>query len=204
MNICLMHWFYYVLEVDMKRAKTLSKQELNRVLAVVAAGRNAERNRIIILLSFYAGLRAKEIAELTIGDIYSENGEVNRTVLLLAQQTKGQQSRAFVINSKLASVLLSYKKAVTSCARNAPLIKSQKNSAFSANSMCQLMCRIYKDSGITGASSHSGRRTFITNLANKGVSARVLMELAGHRNLATTQRYIDVNDELLFDAAELA
>ena len=188
----------------MKRAKTLSKQELSRVLAVVAAGRNAERNKIVILLSFYAGLRAKEIAELTIGDIYSENGEVNRTVLLLAQQTKGQQSRAFVINSKLASVLLSYKKAVTSCARNAPLIKSQKNSAFSANSMCQLMCRIYKDSGITGASSHSGRRTFITNLANKGVSARVLMELAGHRNLATTQRYIDVNDELLFDAAELA
>ena len=71
----------------MKRAKTLSKQELNRVLAVVAAGRNGERNKIVILLSFYAGLRAKEIAELTIGDIYSENGEVNRTVLLLAQQT---------------------------------------------------------------------------------------------------------------------
>jgi len=188
----------------MKRAKTFSKQELNRVLAVVAAGRNAERNKIIILLSFYAGLRAKEIAELTIGDIYSENGEVNRTVLLLAQQTKGLNSRTFVINTKLASVLLHYRKSVANYVFSAPLIKSQKNCAFSANSMCQLMCRFYKESGINGATSHSGRRTFITNLACKGVSARVLMELAGHKNLATTQAYIDVNDELLFEAVELA
>ena len=133
----------------MKRAKTLSKQELKRVLAVVAAGRNAERNKIVILLSFYAGLRAKEIAELIVGDVYSESGEVNRTVLLLAQQTKGMNSRTFVINSKLACALLSYKKnAVTNYARNAPLIKSQKNCAFSANSMCQLICRIVRDCNI--------------------------------------------------------
>lgn len=50
----------------MKRAKTLSKQELNRVLADVSVGRNAGRNRIVILLSYYAGLHAKEIAELTV------------------------------------------------------------------------------------------------------------------------------------------
>ena len=186
----------------MKRAKTLSKQELNRVLAVVAAGRNAERNKIIILLSYYAGLRAKEIAELNGGDIYTDTGEVNRTVLLKANQTKGNKSRTFVVNSKLAKELASFRRHAGSSA-NAPLIGSQKNCAFSANSMCQLICRIYRDSGIAGATSHSGRRTFITNLANKGVSARVLMELAGHKNLATTQRYIDVNDGLLFEAAEL-
>lgn len=56
----------------------------------------------------------------------------------------------------------------------------------------------------SGATSHSGRRTFITNLANKGVSARVVMELAGHTNLITTQGYIDVNEGLLLEAAELA
>lgn len=187
----------------MKRAKTLSKQELNRVLAIVAAGRNANRNRIVILLSFYAGLRAKEIAELTVGDVYSENSDVKRAVLLEAHQTKGMRSRTFVINSKLAKELTAFREQVAHAVSNAPLIKSQKNRVFSANSMCQLICRIYRDSGISGATSHSGRRTFITNLANKGVSARVLMELAGHRNLATTQRYIDVNDKLLFQAAEL-
>ena len=156
----------------------------------------------MILLSYYAGLRAKEIAELNVGDIYAENGDVKQTVLLLAGQTKGNRSRMFVINSKLAKEIASFR-GYAGQSGAAPLIKSQKNRAFSANSMCQLICRIYRDSGITGATSHSGRRTFITNLANKGVSARVLMELAGHKNLATTQRYIDVNDGLLFAATEL-
>ena len=135
--------------------------------------------------------------------MYSENGEVNRTVLLMAHQTKGLRSRTFVINSKLAKELTAFRKQITHAVNNAPLIKSQKNCAFSANSMCQLICRIYRDSGISGATSHSGRRTFITNLANKGVNARVLMELAGHKNLTTTQRYIDVNDQILAEAAEL-
>lgn len=54
-----------------------------------------------------------------------------------------------------------------------------------------------------GASSHSGRRSFITNLAAKGVGVRVLMALAGHRNISTTQAYIDVNDELQRAAVEL-
>jgi integrase/recombinase XerD len=56
---------------------------------------------------------------------------------------------------------------------------------------------MYKNAGLAGASSHSGRRTFITTLANKGVGVRVLMALAGHQNIGTTQRYIDLNDEML-------
>lgn len=59
---------------------------------------------------------------------------------------------------------------------------------------------IYEQSGIDGASSHSGRRWFITRLAHSGVSAKVIMTLAGHKNLSTTQRYIEVNDEMMRDA----
>jgi integrase/recombinase XerD len=70
--------------------------------------------------------------------------------------------------------------------------------------MCQLFLGIYKSCGIRGASSHNGRRTFITNLASKSVSARVLAVLAGHSSIATTQRYIDVNDQQLRNAVELA
>jgi integrase/recombinase XerD len=54
-----------------------------------------------------------------------------------------------------------------------------------------------------GASSHSGRRTFITTLANKGVGVRVLAVLAGHSSITTTQAYIDVNDEIKRSAVEL-
>ena len=57
--------------------------------------------------------------------------------------------------------------------------------------------------GIAGASSHSGRRTFITTLANKGISVRVLAGLAGHKSIAVTQKYIDVNPDLMRNAVEL-
>jgi integrase/recombinase XerD len=65
------------------------------------------------------------------------------------------------------------------------------------------MKHFYKKAGIDNGSSHSGRRTFITTLARKGVGARVLQSLAGHQHLSTTQRYIDINDEMRMEAAEL-
>ncbi len=55
---------------------------------------------------------------------------------------------------------------------------------------------------IDGASSHGGRRSFITKLAHSGVSAKVIMELAGHKQLGTTPRYIEVNDKLKRAAAK--
>jgi site-specific recombinase XerD len=86
---------------------------------------------------------------------------------------------------------------------NHPLFESQKGGHFSANTMCQLFLDIYKACGLKDASSHSGRRTYITRLANKGVGVRLLAELAGHSHISTTQRYIDVNSEQLTQAVEL-
>ena len=84
------------------------------------------------------------------------------------------------------------------------LFQSQKGAAFSANTLCQLLLRIYDAAGFGDATSHSGRRTLITSLAAKGVSVRVLQEIAGHSSLTVTQRYIDVNDEQMRRAVELA
>ena len=95
--------------------------------------------------------------------------------------------------------------AVTLTDTSRALFASQKNyqRGFSANTLAQHFHHIYKGAGIDGASSHSGRRGFLTNLASKGVSVRVLQELAGHRSLAVTQRYIDVNQAMLQNAVEL-
>ena len=80
---------------------------------------------------------------------------------------------------------------------------TQKRTAFSANTLCQLFGQIYDEAGIDGATSHSGRRWFITRLAHSGVSAKVIMTLAGHKHMSTTQRYIDVNDEMMRAAVEI-
>ena len=66
-----------------------------------------------------------------------------------------------------------------------------------------LFKRIYQLAGIDGFSSHIGRRQFVTNLADKGINARVVQALARHKHLSTTQRYIDINDNKLRAAVEL-
>ena len=85
----------------------------------------------------------------------------------------------------------------------APLFESRKGGHFSANTVCQLFLGVFADCGLLGATSHTPRRTFITQLANKGVGIRVLAELDGHSSISVTQRYIDVNDALLARTVKL-
>lgn len=83
------------------------------------------------------------------------------------------------------------------------MIESQKGGHFTPNSMVQAFARVFDAAGIDDASSHSGRRWFITRMAHAGISPKVIMELAGHKQLTTTQRYIDVSDEQKRSAAEV-
>ena len=65
----------------------------------------------------------------------------------------------------------------------------------------------FEDVGLNGCSSHSGRRTFITNAAKKissvGGSLRDVQMLAGHSSLADTQRYIEGDGEARGKLAKL-
>ena len=187
----------------MKQAKTLNERELKTVLAICATRRYAERDRVIVLMSFYAGLRAKEIAALTIGNVIGDDGSIRSECVLAAQQTKGRSARRIFFNSKLRRELVAYLKTLNDMERSISLFQTQKRTAFTANSMCHLFIDIYRSVGIAGASSHSGRRSLLTSLASKGVSVRVLQEVAGHSSIAVTQKYIDVNDQQIQTALEM-
>jgi integrase/recombinase XerD len=129
---------------------------------------------------------------------------VREQILLKASYTKGNQARTVFVGSKLAKELARYRAEHPHAAAEAPLLLTQKRTPFSANTLCQLFGQLYRRAGVAGGSSHSGRRSFITKLAHSGVSAKVIMTLAGHKHLSTTQRYIDVNDEMLRKAVEFA
>lgn len=188
----------------MPQAKTLSEKELKLVLTTIERSRYAARDRAMVLMSFYAGMRVGEIAALKFGDVVSRDGAVKEVIRLSAEQTKGNKGRDVVLSERLRKALTLYVKSMKNTALLQPFFPSQRcRSGFSANSMCQHFGHIYKRAGIDGASSHSGRRTFITTLANKGVGVRVLMVLAGHQNMSTTQRYIDVNDLQIHQAVNL-
>lgn len=187
-----------------KQAKVLNEAELKRVLSTIAQGPHAARNRMALLLSHYGGLRVSEIAALTWQDVLDPYGQVLSQFYLRAETTKSNEARPVPIGSKLSKELRIYKSCVTQhSAAKGPVITSQKGGHFSANSLCQLFSHLYAQAGLVGASSHSGRRWFITRLAHSGISPKVIMTLAGHKSLATTQRYIEVNDDLLVQAVEV-
>jgi integrase/recombinase XerD len=190
--------------MKMKQAKVLTQAELKRALAVVAAGKHGQRNRIAILLSHYAGLRVGEIAMLRWQQVLEADGSIKAVFYLDPADTKSSEARAVHANPLLVRELQRYKKSLLQHSILPDhLIASQKGKGFSANSLCQLFGRIYTTAGISGASSHSGRRWFITNMAHSGVSPKVIMELAGHKNLGTTQRYIEVNEQMKQQAVSL-
>ncbi len=195
----------YEEEAMSKQAKTLTAEELRRVMDYVATRKHSLRNRALVCFSFYAGCRVGEISSLLFSDVVDAEGNVRNEVVLRAENTKTKEARTIFINAKLKKELQNYVSYYKPKNADAKLFYSQKtkSNGYNANTLTQFFHYLYKRAGIYGASSHSGRRTFITNLANKGISVRLLASLAGHRNISTTQCYIDVNDEMKRKAVEL-
>ena len=189
----------------MKQAKLLTDAEFKRLTAVINSLRYQTRNHTTVALSFYAGLRACEIAALRVGDVFDDAGGVKDTIYLNSAQTKGSDSTTVLVNTKLARQLEKFAKQypIHVTTRTAPLLFSAKGGGFTAQTIVNLFKRIYKIAGIEGASSHSGRRQFVTKLADQGINARLVQVLARHKHLSTTQRYIDVNEHALRNAVEL-
>ncbi|MDA9981372.1 site-specific integrase [Gammaproteobacteria bacterium] len=187
----------------MKQARILTNNEFKRILAVIAAHKHAARNRAVFFLSFYAGMRACEIASLRVRDVVDDDFCVKPQIVLEKHMTKGNERQRVILNKKLQKELQIF--VDSNCLTRlfaAPLIQSQKGGSFSPLTLVQLFARFYEKAGISGASSHSGRRQFITTLAEKQINVRVIQALARHRHLNTTMRYIDVNDVKLQTAVE--
>ena len=190
-----------------KQAKTLTQQELRRVLDYTATRKHSARNRALLMTTHLSGMRVGEVASLRNSDVLDAEGNIRTEIRLSAEQTKGNEARVVFVSDKLRKELELYTRLMNASNDN-PTLKffySQKRSSdgFTANTLTQFFHYLYKRAGVDGASSHSGRRTFITNLASKGVGVRVLMSLAGHKNISTTQCYIDVNDDMKRKAVEL-
>ena len=189
------------------KAKVLNKTEFNRVVKFQISTRHGLRNVLLLHLSFFLGLRSKEMASLIIGDLMDVNGDLKEEVTLKRHQTKrGKQRRFYITNDKLKKVILQYlntRKGVDgNWDLNAPLIKNQMPSGkFSSASLQQCFKKMYDSVGID-ASSHSGRRSFCTNLSENGISITNLQTLMGHQSISTTALYINENPKILGKISE--
>ena len=195
-----------------KQAKTLTQKQIEVALSYLATTRYGLRNQVIFLLSTKAGLRAKEIAGLKWSMVVDATGQVGNSINLTNSVSKGKNGgRSIPINRDLKQHLVQLFDKVskhqkfdvhTACA-----ITTERSGFTSPQSLVNQFAKWYSDLGFVGCSSHSGRRTFITNAARKistvGGSVRDVQLMAGHSNLNTTQRYIEVDAECQRRVVEL-
>ena len=70
------------------KARVLNKTEFNRVVKFQMNTRHGLRNVLLLHLSFFIGLRSKEMSALTVGDLIDVNGDLKEEVTLKRHQTK--------------------------------------------------------------------------------------------------------------------
>lgn len=175
-------------------ASIVAPTDVQSCLRHVELQRYPDRNKVIVLLSFKAGLRACEIAGLTWSMVLGSDGKVSSQVIVSRDIAKGASGRVIPMHRDLQSALyLLHQK--EGCRRTGHVIRSERGDCLSAASVVNWFAVLYRQLGLIGCSSHSGRRTFITSsarlLARTGGSLRDIQELAGHRSLTTTERYIE-------------
>ena len=192
-------------DMTVAQAKTLTKEEMERVLDYINTRRFAQRNRSMMLLTHFAGLRIGEVACLRWSDVTNSDGQIKDEIRLLPDMTKGRHARTVFVSAKLRAELQTYAEQAKCVDRSYPFFASQKSirAGFNANSLAQTFALLYAGAGLEGASSHSGRRTFLTNLANKGTAIHILKTLAGHRSISTTAAYLYSSPSQLKAAVEL-
>ena len=200
----------------MSQARILTDREYRKVLLHIAKKKHHTRNKCMLFMSHLGGLRVGEIASLTLKHVLNEDGTIKDEVYLSADETKGNRGRTVLLPEKLREELLDYLSArfklkekdlhilhYTDMTR--ALFYSQKShvDGFDANTLSQWFSRIYRESGLNGCSSHSGRRFFATHLSESSVNPKIIQKLLGHRNLQTTMIYCEVSPKSMRNAVEL-
>ena len=186
-----------------KQAKILSDKQQNLTLAHLETTRYPLRNKIIFLLSFKEGLRAEEISKLAWGMVCNSDGKIADVINLSNNASKGKYSGRIIPLHKelkiLLSDLLAEKQKDEYFSLDKPIIATERGEHTTPQVIVNFFYHLYKTIGFNGCSSHSGRRTFITNAAKHislvGGTLNDVRLLAGHSSLATTQRYITYDTE---------
>ena len=183
------------------KARVLTSAEFKRVVKMQESNKHSLRNITCLYISFYLMLRAKEIANLTISTFVDKNGNLKNEILLKSNMTKGsKQRRVYLTNEKMRKVVSEYlemRKKTNTYHLESPLILSQKNGAFTPDTMQKLFGRMYRQVGLDGARSHSGRRTGATRLIDNGVGIRNIQVLLGHSQISSTIIYLQENPAVL-------
>jgi integrase/recombinase XerD len=182
---------------DSGQAAVLDAGQIRRLLKIAQTTSHGERDQTVITLSYWLGLRAKELASLRIGDVYTDAGEVRQILHLKAGYTKRARMRDVYLSSDKVVRRLNEYGARCPADPAKPLFRTRSGKTFTPNGIVILLRHLHGLAGIEGGSSHSGRRTMITRLAEAGVDLKSIATLAGHSSIRTTAGYVENNPNRL-------
>lgn len=147
------------------------------------------RDIALFLLSIKAGLRAGEIAAVTWPMVLTASGEIGHAIELHDCAAKKCSGRTIPLNPMLHDAL---KALAATAGTDGSVIRSERGRPMRPSSVVNWFAALYRQLGLSGCSSHSGRRTFITKAARlihkAGGSLRDVQQLAGHRSISVTHR----------------
>lgn len=192
------------------KSRVLSELEFKRLLIIAKEGTFGVRNVAIVYCSFGLGLRVKEISSLKISDIVDSQFKILDEINLKRNMTKGEKQRhVYITNQKLTNALQQHinnirEREKENFNEKTWLFKTQRGSRFHPDVLQKWFRKLYDKTGLIGASSHSGRRTFITRLIEQGADIKAVSRLAGHASIVTTSEYVEDNPDRLKRISSLA
>ena len=186
-----------------KLPDVLGREQITALLASVGTdetNRLAKRDGAILELFYASGLRASELADLTLEDLHFDLGVIR--VL-----GKGQKERIVplghhaidAINDYVATLrpLLVAVKTTRAKAAHNRVFLTRSGGPMTRIILWQLVQKLSRKAGLRKIHPHTLRHTFATHLLSGGADLRIVQELLGHSNVATTQIYTHVDADRL-------
>ncbi len=171
------------------QAKILSQAEIQLLFS---QGLQNSRDRALFGICLYCCCRINEACTLNVNDVYNRVGRVRPELLIRKGNTKGKlATRSIPVIEDLRGLLLAYQHPESGYLFPGRWGRGHINSDSAARILREAFSRV----GIEGGSTHSFRRTGLTQLSNAGIPLRVIQEISGHNNLEQLQKYLEVKPE---------
>jgi len=177
------------------RAKVLTQQEIQLIFD---RGLENIRDRTLFGVCLFSASRIREACTILTEDVYTPKGQVRAQFVLRKSSTKGKlATRSIPIIEDLRRILIEYYPK----AGKIYLFPGRSKGHISHDSAARILRLACERVGILGVSTHSFRRTALTQMSNASIPLRVIQEISGHRNLDQLQKYLEVSDEQVLGAA---
>ncbi|HEY9672060.1 MAG TPA: site-specific integrase [Waterburya sp.] len=176
------------------KAKILSPSEIQRLFY---SGLQTDRDRALFGICLFSACRIREACTLRTADVFDAQGRVLPKLIIRKGNTKGKlATRTIPIIDDLRRLLTNYHPGW----KEVYLFPGRFGSHIDPDSADKILKKACKRVGLIGVSTHSFRRTALTQMSDNGTPLRVIQEVSGHRNLEQLQAYIEVRDEQVLGA----